>query len=60
MGPYHGLGLNLRSPLSPVGQTLLLNLCPTDGQTLEKVLEPGGRGTRGEDALGHGQDRVGG
>ena len=47
-----GLALNLLSPLSH-----LLSLSP-DGQTLEKGLELGGRGTGGEDALGHRQDRV--
>ena len=49
-----GLALNLSLSLA---LNLNLSLSP-DGQTLEKGLELGGRGTGGEDALGHRQDRV--
>ena len=49
-----GRALNLLRSPSPVH---LLSLSP-DGQTLEKGLERGGRGTGGGDALGHRQDRV--
>ena len=50
-----GRALNLLRSPSPVH---LLSLSP-DGQTLGKGLEGlVGRGTGGEDALGHRQDRV--